>query len=125
MLRVQPAFLRRLDSEDLVSPERSDGRQRRYTRSEIDQIQRVSELAGEGLTLAGIRRLLALEAEVAQLKREASQLWGGQAGSVSTQSGICPPGCAEVLTLGLIGQLLPTRFLVFWVVPTPAFKGEG
>ncbi len=74
MLRVQPAFLRRLDSEDLVSPERSDGRQRRYTRSEIDQIQRVSELAGEGLTLAGIRRLLALEAEVAQLKREASQL---------------------------------------------------
>jgi MerR family transcriptional regulator, heat shock protein HspR len=74
MLRVQPAFLRRLDSEDLISPERSDGGQRRYTRTEIDQIQRVSELAGEGLTLAGIRRLLALEAEVAQLKREVARL---------------------------------------------------
>jgi DNA-binding transcriptional MerR regulator len=74
MLGVQPAFLRRLDSEDLVSPERSDGGQRRYTRSEIDQIHRVSELAGEGLTLAGIRRLLALEAEVAQLKREVARL---------------------------------------------------
>ena len=74
MLQVQPAFLRRLDSEDLVSPERSEGGQRRYSRLEIDQVQRVSELAGEGLTLAGIRRLLVLEAEVAQLKREVARL---------------------------------------------------
>ncbi len=78
MLQVQPAFLRRLDSEDLISPERSDGGQRRYTRSEIDQIHRVSELAGEGLTLAGIRRLLALEAEVGQLKREVTRLQADQ-----------------------------------------------
>jgi MerR family transcriptional regulator, heat shock protein HspR len=74
MLQVQPAFLRRLDSEDLVSPERSEGGQRRYTRSEIDQVQRVSELAGEGLSLAGIRRMLVLEAEVAQLRREVARL---------------------------------------------------
>ena len=79
MLSVQPAFLRRLDSEDLVSPQRSDGRQRRYTRSEIMQIQRVNELAGEGLTLAGIRRLLVLEAEVAQLKQEVAGLRAAQA----------------------------------------------
>ena len=78
MLSVQPAFLRRLDSEDLVSPERSGGGQRRYTRTEIDQIHRVSELAGEGLTLAGIRRLLLLEAEVARLKEEVSRLKAAQ-----------------------------------------------
>ncbi len=78
MLSVQPAFLRRLDSEDLVSPERSGGGQRRYTRTEIDQIHRVSELAGEGLTLAGIRRLLILEAEVARLKEEVSRLKAAQ-----------------------------------------------
>jgi MerR family transcriptional regulator, heat shock protein HspR len=86
MLQVQPAFLRRLDSEDLVSPERSDGGQRRYTRSEIDQVQRVSELAGEGLTLAGIRRLLVLEAEVAQLKREVARLEAAQAPTHRRQS---------------------------------------
>jgi MerR family transcriptional regulator, heat shock protein HspR len=74
MLQVQPAFIRRLDSEDLVSPERSDGGQRRYSRAEIDQVHRVSQLAGEGLTLAGIRRLLALEAEVAQLQGEVARL---------------------------------------------------
>lgn len=76
MLDVQPAFLRRLDSEQLVSPGRSGGGQRRYTRAEIDRVQRVSELAGSGLTLAGIKRLLALEAEVASLREEIRRLSG-------------------------------------------------
>jgi MerR family transcriptional regulator, heat shock protein HspR len=70
MLGVQPAFLRRLDVEALVQPARSGGGQRRYSRTEIVQAQRVSDLAGEGLTLAGIRRILSLEAEVADLKRK-------------------------------------------------------
>lgn len=74
MLSVQPAYLRRLDSEDLVSPQRSDGGQRRYSRAEIHRIQRVTELAGEGISLAGIRRLVALEAEVTQLRREITRL---------------------------------------------------
>ncbi len=76
MLDVQPAFLLRLDSEQLVCPGRSEGGQRRYSRAEIDTIQRVSELAGEGLTLAGIKRLLALEAEVTALKAEVKRLSG-------------------------------------------------
>jgi MerR family transcriptional regulator, heat shock protein HspR len=70
MLGVQPAFLRRLDAEQLVQPARSDGGQRRYSRMEVAEVQRVSTLAGEGLTLAGIRRILSLEAEVADLKRQ-------------------------------------------------------
>src|SRR6185312_5033205 len=74
MLDVQPAFLRRLDTEQLVCPDRSIGGQRRYSRAEIHRVQRVSELAGEGLTLAGIKRLLALEAEVAALKAELKRL---------------------------------------------------
>jgi len=69
MLGVQPAFLRRLDTEQVVQPARSDGGQRRYTRVEIDQIERVTTLAAEGLSLAGIRRLLTLEAENARLRR--------------------------------------------------------
>jgi len=69
MLGVQPAFLRRLDTEELVQPARSAGGQRRYSRVEIGQVERVSALSSEGLTLAGIRRLLALEAEVAELHR--------------------------------------------------------
>ena len=74
MLSVQPAFVRRLDTEELVSPQRSGGGQRRYSRAEIHQIRRVSELAGEGLTLAGIRRLILLEAEVSRLQAEVKRL---------------------------------------------------
>ena len=70
ILGVRPAFLRRLDVEEVVQPARSEGRQRRYSRAEVSQVQRVSEMAGEGMTLAGIRRILVLEAEVADLKRQ-------------------------------------------------------
>ena len=70
MLGVQAAFLRRLDTEELVQPARSEGGQRRYSRAEIGKVDRVAQLASEGLTLAGIKRLLALEAEVADLQRQ-------------------------------------------------------
>ena len=74
MLGVQPAFLRRVDLEAVVQPARSEGGQRRYSRHDIGQVQRVSAMAGEGMTLAGIRRILALEAEVAELKRQLDSL---------------------------------------------------
>jgi DNA-binding transcriptional MerR regulator len=70
MLGVTAAFLRRLDAEGLVRPARSPGGQRRYTRREIDRVQRVAELAGDGLSLTGVRRLLSAEAEVADLQRQ-------------------------------------------------------
>jgi MerR family transcriptional regulator, heat shock protein HspR len=73
MLSVQPAFLRRLDAEDVVSPARSPGGQRRYSRHEIGQVQRVVRLVDEGLTLEGIRRLLVLEDQVADLQRQLAE----------------------------------------------------
>jgi MerR family transcriptional regulator/heat shock protein HspR len=74
MLGVQAAFVRRLDVEQVVEPVRSDGGHRRYSRSQMLQVQRVSEMAGEGMTLAGIRRILVLEAEVAELNRQIAEL---------------------------------------------------
>lgn len=70
MLEAQPAFLRRLDLEGMVEPTRSGGGQRRYSQSQIYTIERVVGLASEGLILAGIRRILALEAEIDILKDE-------------------------------------------------------
>ncbi|MDR0341693.1 MAG: MerR family transcriptional regulator [Nocardiopsaceae bacterium] len=74
MLEVQQAFLRRLDQLGVVRPSRSDGRQRRYTRREITVIQYVCELAADGVTLAGIRRVLELEARVRALEAENAAL---------------------------------------------------
>ena len=69
-LNVQPAFLRRLDTEQVIQPARSDGGQRRYSRHDIAQVQRVVDLVDEGLTLAGILRVFALEEQVNQLQRQ-------------------------------------------------------
>lgn len=74
MLGVQPAFLRRLDTEEFVQPARSDGGQRRYTRQEVRDVERIIGLAGEGLTLVGIRRVLVLEAAVRELQRRLDEM---------------------------------------------------
>ena len=74
MLEVQQAFLRRLDEFGVVRPSRSDGGQRRYSRREVVTVQYVVQLTGQGMTLAGIRRILELEAQVARLELECSEL---------------------------------------------------
>src|SRR5262244_2556353 len=74
MLEVQQAFLRRLDEFGVVRPSRSDGGPRRYSRREVVTVQYVVQLTGQGVTLAGIRRILELEAQVAQLEKECSEL---------------------------------------------------
>ena len=74
MLDVQQAFLRRLDTQALVSPARSEGAQRRYSRDDIDRVHHICTLIDEGLTLAGVRRVLELQAEVSELKSEIALL---------------------------------------------------
>lgn len=70
MLEMQPAFVRRLDTEGVVVPARSPGGQRRYSRIEINHIAALAGLMGEGMTLAGAQRIIELENEVADLRRQ-------------------------------------------------------
>jgi MerR family transcriptional regulator, heat shock protein HspR len=74
MLGVQSAFVRRLDAEHVVQPARSIGGQRRYTRLEVERVERVATMADSGHNLTGIRRILELEAELATLKRQIARL---------------------------------------------------
>jgi MerR family transcriptional regulator, heat shock protein HspR len=70
MLDMQPAFIRRLDTEGVVSPARSPGGQRRYSRVELDHIAALAGLMSEGMTLVGAQRIIELENEVAELHRQ-------------------------------------------------------
>jgi DNA-binding transcriptional MerR regulator len=70
MLGVQQAFLRRLDTQDVVSPARSDGQQRRYSRADVGQVQEAVSLIGDGLTLPGVRRVLLLQQQVRDLEAQ-------------------------------------------------------
>jgi len=76
MLDVQQAFLRRLEDFELVAPERSEGNQRRYSRHDINRVTEIVGLVDQGLTLAGVRRVLELQAEVDALRSEIKALRG-------------------------------------------------
>ena len=74
MLSLKQAFLRRIDELRVVSPQRSAGRQRRYTRVEIRVIQQVATMADEGMTLQAIRRIIELEERLAEVVRQRDDL---------------------------------------------------
>jgi MerR family transcriptional regulator, heat shock protein HspR len=74
MLSLKQAFLRRVDQLQVVSPQRSNGGQRRYTRIEIRIIQQVASMADEGLTMPAIRRIIDLEQQLAEAMRQRDEV---------------------------------------------------
>ena len=74
MLSLKQAFLRRIDELQVVSPQRSAGRQRRYTRVEIRVIQQVASMADEGMTMTAIRRIIELEQQLDEVARQRDEL---------------------------------------------------
>lgn len=65
---VHPQTLRVYERKGLVAPARTGGMSRRYSDADLEQIRRVQQLTNEGLNLAGVARVIELEAEVARLK---------------------------------------------------------
>lgn len=91
MLGVQLAFLRRLDEQAVVVPVRSAGGQRRYSRREIDHVAEALQLIDEGVTLAGVRHVLALRRRVAVLEAELREHRSGQSAGRRTPGHPPPP----------------------------------
>lgn len=74
MLSLKQAFLRRVDQLQVVSPRRSTGGQRRYTRVEIRIIRQVATMADAGMTMPAIRRIIELEQQLAEVIRQRDEL---------------------------------------------------
>jgi MerR family transcriptional regulator/heat shock protein HspR len=69
---VHPQTLRIYERKGLVEPARTSGRSRRYSDEDIELLRRIQELTNEGVSLIGVQRILALEAELrASRQREA------------------------------------------------------
>jgi MerR family transcriptional regulator/heat shock protein HspR len=72
---MHPQTLRQYDRLGIVSPGRARGRGRRYSARDIANLREVQRLShDEGINLAGIKRILALEGEVEQLMRQVEYL---------------------------------------------------
>ncbi len=77
---LHPQTLRIYERKGLVDPARTGGGSRRYSAADIAQLRRIQELTSEGLNLAGVQRVLELEAEVAVLRQHlATERAGAQA----------------------------------------------
>lgn len=68
MVSMEIQNLRVYERRGLVDPDRSAGGSRRYSPDDIDRLHRIRELLADGLNLAGIRRVLALEDEIHRLR---------------------------------------------------------
>lgn len=66
--------LRGYDRLGLVVPQRARGRGRRYSLRDIARLRHVQNLSQQGINLEGIRRILALEAEVDSLHGQVERL---------------------------------------------------
>ena len=71
---LHPQTLRQYDKLGLVSPSRTEGRNRRYSLRDIALLRAVQKLVGEGINHAGIRRIIELESPMANMAIEVAQL---------------------------------------------------
>ena len=67
---MHPQTLRIYERMGLVDPARTTGGNRRYSEADVAMLLRIAQLTAQGLNLAGVKRVLALEAEVTRLEDE-------------------------------------------------------
>ncbi|WP_417234724.1 heat shock protein transcriptional repressor HspR [Arthrobacter sp.] len=71
---MHPQTLRQYDRMGLVSPSRQRGKQRRYSKHDVELLREVQRLSKDGVSLEGIRRVLELENQVAALRARVAEL---------------------------------------------------
>ena len=75
LANVHPQTLRQYDRLGLVVPQRTDGGARRYSLRDISRLAKAQQLSQEeGINLAGIARILSLEEENRELRRQVERL---------------------------------------------------
>jgi MerR family transcriptional regulator/heat shock protein HspR len=71
---VHPQTLRIYERKGLIEPKRTEGRSRRYSDRDIELLQHIQELTNEGVGLAGVKRILELEAALEDAAAEIESL---------------------------------------------------
>jgi len=80
---VHPQTLRVYERKGLIAPARTGGMSRRYSDADLERIARVQELTAQGLNLAGVARVLELEAEITRLRTKLQEALDGPGSSTA------------------------------------------
>ena len=68
LAHMHPQTLRIYEARGLIHPKRSPKNTRLYSQRDVQRLQRIQQLTAEGLNLAGVERVLALERRLRELE---------------------------------------------------------
>ncbi|HEU4736378.1 MAG TPA: MerR family transcriptional regulator [Solirubrobacterales bacterium] len=71
LAHMHPQTLRIYEARGLIQPKRSPKNTRLYSQRDVERLQRIQQLTAEGLNLAGVERVLALEHRLRELEGDA------------------------------------------------------
>src|SRR5690242_21548908 len=71
---MHPQTLRIYERKGLIEPARTSGRSRRYSDRDIALLQRIQELTNEGVSLAGVQKVLDLEEALGHARERIARL---------------------------------------------------
>jgi MerR family transcriptional regulator/heat shock protein HspR len=68
LAHMHPQTLRIYEARGLIQPKRSPKNTRLYSQRDVQRLRRIQQLTAEGLNLAGVERVLALERRLRELE---------------------------------------------------------
>ncbi|HTT58561.1 MAG TPA: MerR family transcriptional regulator [Acidimicrobiales bacterium] len=71
---VHPQTLRNYERSGLLHPERTRGGSRRFSEADLAALKRIQDLTNDGVNLEGVKRIMALENHVAELRAQLDAL---------------------------------------------------
>jgi MerR family transcriptional regulator, heat shock protein HspR len=71
---VHPQTLRIYERRGLLEPYRTPGGTRRYSRADLERLELIQALTEAGLNLEGVKRVMKLEEEIEQLRRDVAAM---------------------------------------------------
>src|SRR4051794_38858790 len=69
LAHMHPQTLRIYEARGLIQPKRSPKNTRLYSQRDVERLRRIQQMTAEGLNLAGVERVLALERKLRELDR--------------------------------------------------------
>jgi MerR family transcriptional regulator, heat shock protein HspR len=74
LAEMHPQTLRIYEQRGLIHPKRSPKNTRLYSQRDVELLRRIQQMTAEGLNLASVETVLALEAQVQKLRAEVQRL---------------------------------------------------
>ncbi|HEX3510517.1 MAG TPA: helix-turn-helix transcriptional regulator [Solirubrobacteraceae bacterium] len=75
LANMHPQTLRMYESRGLIEPKRSPKGTRLYSQEDVERLRRIQEMTAElGLNLAGVERVMRLEAEIDEMQNRIEQI---------------------------------------------------